>query len=63
MKKQPAVQGSGQSGVMDTDESAGIAYAGEALEAETRYYVTVKVWDRDWEEAETLPGSKPTYEW
>ena len=41
------------SGVMDTDESAGIAYAGEALEAETRYYVTVKVWDQDGEEAET----------
>lgn len=40
------------SGVMDTDESAGIAYAGEALEAETRYYVTVKVWDQDGEEAE-----------
>ena len=41
------------SGVMDTDESAGIAYAGEALEAETRYYVTVKAWNQDGEEAET----------
>lgn len=38
---------------MTTDESAGITYAGEALEAETRYYVTVKVWNQDGEEAET----------
>ena len=53
------------SGVMDTDESAGIAYAGEALEAETRYYVTVKVWDQDGEEAETnlFPVRNRTYEW
>ena len=41
------------SGVMDTDESAGTTYAGEKLEAETRYYVTVKVWNQDGEEAET----------
>ena len=41
------------SGVMDTDESAGTAYAGEKLEAETRYYVTVKSWNQNEEEAET----------
>ena len=41
------------SGVMNSNESAGTVYTGEALEAETRYYVTVKVWNQDGEEAET----------
>lgn len=40
------------SGVKETDESAGTVYAGKELQACTRYYVTVKVWDQDEEEAE-----------
>ena len=44
---------------MDTDESAGIAYAGEALEAETRYYVTVKsMGSGRGKRQRPLPGSK-----
>lgn len=40
------------SGILDTEESAGTTYAGEALQAETRYYFNVKVWNQDGEEAE-----------
>lgn len=39
--------------ILENGESAGIRYAGETLQAETRYYVTVTVWDQDGEEAKT----------
>ena len=41
------------SGEMSTDNSAGITFDGDVLQPETRYYVTVRVWNQDEEEAET----------
>lgn len=35
------------SGVLESEESAGIIYAGNILSAETRYYVTVRVWNEE----------------
>ena len=40
------------SGEMSTDNSAGITFDGDVLQPETRYYVTVRVWNQDEEEAE-----------
>lgn len=40
------------SGEMETDCSIGLRYAGEALRAENRYEVRVKVWNQDGEAAE-----------
>lgn len=40
------------SGVLETDCSIGTTYAGKALQPETRYEVTVKVWNQDEELAE-----------
>lgn len=39
------------SGILISDESVGIVYEGKKLLAETRYYVTVNVWDQDEVEA------------
>ena len=35
------------SGRVESEKSVGVAYAGPALKAESRYYWRVKVWDRD----------------
>ena len=40
------------SGEMSTDNSTGITFDGDVLQPETRYYVTVRVWNQDGEEAE-----------
>jgi|GEM_PF-288156 Alpha-L-rhamnosidase N-terminal domain./Bacterial alpha-L-rhamnosidase. len=42
------------SGKVTSDKSVAVAYAGNALAATTRYYWTVKVWDKNGEEV-TLP--------
>src|SRR5438874_6533171 len=40
----PDVWGSGR---VESDQSAGVSYAGPALIAEKRYFCRVKVWDKD----------------
>lgn len=40
------------SGILETDCSIGIPYKGSKLEAETRYYVRIKVWDEVEESAQ-----------
>ncbi|PYU79656.1 MAG: rhamnosidase, partial [Acidobacteria bacterium] len=48
----PALLGAGKpdvwdSGRVESDQSAGVSYAGPALIAEKRYFWRVKVWDKD----------------
>ena len=46
------------SGEMSTDNSAGITFDGDVLQPETRYYVTVRVWNQDEAEAFVPPKGK-----
>ncbi len=46
------------SGRVESDQSAGVSYAGPALVPETRYFWRVKVWDRD---GKPYPLSEPSW--
>lgn len=51
--KNPGGSEQWDSGILDTGCSSGISYGGSALQPESVYYVSVKVWNQDDEYAET----------